>query len=341
MSYGLFLAHILSALLSAWLAIRLVARHFPIREVLLAPLFSVTSRELLHYGLPIMPSNVTKFLVSELPVMTLNQLLPGAAGATASAYYSIARRLSSILQSVRMTFEYVIAPMASEKDDNGDRHLLQEMFAFATRLSFVFAILIFTTLVVARNDILAALRPDFIAASTTIVILCFGRVVEASTGPASAIIEMLAHRMLPVVNALIGLTAQIAISLWLIPQYGVTGAAIAAATGLNITAFLSALQSWRLFDIKPFSVEILRPMTIAVLLSGAFLTANEYLISLPPPFTLVIAIAFLIFSSIILVRFGFRADDAAALGPLGKLARPKARHRIKALKAAQKTGRNA
>ncbi len=337
MSYGLFLAHIFSALLSAGLSIHLVAKYYPIQTVFKASINGPIARELMHYGLPIMPSNVIKFLISELPVLVLNTMLPGAAGASAGAYYSIARRLSSILQSVRMTFEYVMAPMAAEKDGHGDHHLLQEMFAFATRLSLIFAILICVLLIVGRNDILATLSPDFAASSNAIIILCFGRMVEAATGPASAIIETLGHRMLPVLNAIAGLVALIIISAWLIPIYGVSGAAVAAATGLNITAILNAIQSWRLFNIKPFSRDLWRPLTMATFMSAAFLSATSSFTPPPPPYNFTMAFVFLVFTTAVLVRYGFKADDAAALGPLSKLARRKHSDRINALKEGQKT----
>ena len=140
MTFGLFIAHLVSVILSALLAVRLIARHYDFAAVLKAPMFGEMGRELIHYGLPVMPSNLTKKLFAELPVMILNALLPGAAGAQAAGFYAIARKIASALQMVRMTFEYVMAPLAAEKDGRGDHHLLQDMHAFATRVAASFAI---------------------------------------------------------------------------------------------------------------------------------------------------------------------------------------------------------
>ncbi|MEX0299145.1 MAG: lipopolysaccharide biosynthesis protein, partial [Kordiimonas sp.] len=229
LTYGLFIAHLLSIFLSAILAAKLAARYFDLKSIISAPITGSTAREILQYGRLVMPAYLVKMLFSEFPVIFLNMLLPGSAGAAAGGFYSVARKIASALQAVHKTFEYVMAPLAAEKDGSGDHAALADMFAYATRLSITLILPFAAALLLARHDILSVMRPEFQAASTAIAILCVGRVLEAASGPSAVIIEMLGHRALPAFNGIMGFMVLVGIGSILIPKLGVTGAAIAAA----------------------------------------------------------------------------------------------------------------
>ena len=323
MTYGLFLAHLVSVVLAAGLALRLVAKHYNLKAVLSAPLTGPIAREMRSYGTSVMPANTIKKLFSEFPVMFLNFLLPGAAGAAAGGYYAVARKIASALQAVRMTFEYVMAPLAAEKDGHGDRAALHDMYAYATRLSICLALPFGGALVLARHDILATMDPEFQAAAAAIAILCLGRVVEAATGPSSAIVEMLGHRLLPAINGLAGLAALLGLGVWLIPQYGVTGAAVAAATGLNVTALLGLLEGHFLFRLWPYDKQIARPLLVSVLTTGVLMALVPVSANWPAPVGIVAAVAGFALAFLIIVRLGLSHDDAEALGRLGKVKKRK------------------
>ncbi|MFC3051362.1 lipopolysaccharide biosynthesis protein [Kordiimonas pumila] len=317
-TYGLFLAHLLSVIAAAILALKLVAKHYNFRAIIKAPLQGETPKEILKYCYAIMPANLIKRLFSEFPVMFLNFMLPGAQGAAAGGYYSVARKIASALQAVRMTFEYVMAPLAAEKEGHGDRKALDSMYGYATRLSVTIALPFGAALILARHDILAAMRPEFEAATAAIAILCAGRVFEAATGPSSSIIEMLGHRLLPPANGMAGLIVMLALGFHLIPLYGVTGAAIAAACGLNTTAGLSLIQAKFLFGLTPYNRQMLRPMAAAILLSGILLALVPYSFQWQPPYGIVTALFLLLVGLVGIIRFGLAPEDAAALGKIGK-----------------------
>ncbi len=317
LTYGLFVAHLISVILSAALALRLVSQFYNISNVWRAPLGGPIARELLHYGVSVMPANISKMLFSEFPVMFLNFMLPGAAGAAASGFYAVARKIASALQAVRLTFEYVIAPLAAERDGFGDHRALHEMYAFATRLSLCIALPFGAAVILARHDILAAMKPEFAAANAAIAILCIGRIFEAATGPATAIIESLGHKYLPAINSAIGFAVLVALGFYLIPLYSVTGAAVAAAIGLNVTALISLLQSMFFYKLSPYDRHLVRPLVTALVLTAGITALIPASTHWPTPMGIIIALSALFLMLALLVRYGLSKEDAAALGPLG------------------------
>ncbi|RMB04898.1 lipopolysaccharide biosynthesis protein [Eilatimonas milleporae] len=311
--YGLFLAHLVSTALAAILALRLVARHYDLRKLASAPMTGDMPRTVLLYGLSVMPAGFVKKLVSELPVIFLNFLLAGAAGAAAGGIYAVARKVASVLQLVRLPFDYVIAPIASETAAKGDSAQLADLFAFATRLSLALVLPLATALIAAGNDILALMRPEYQAAYAAIVILSAGRISETFAGPSPALVEMLAHRSLPAINGLAGLGTLAALSYALIPSFGVAGGALAAAAGLNITALLAFMELRLLFRLSPLTRSGL-PVILAAIIAGAAILAGGLLLRpYGPPWGLAWALVSFALSVAGIIRFVLPADDRAAL----------------------------
>ncbi len=319
LTYGLFVAHLLSIFLSAILATRLVARHFDLISMISAPMTGPICRELFRYGGSVMPAYLTKMLFSEFPVIFLNILLPGSAGAAAGGFYSVARKIASALQAVHKTFEYVMAPLTAEKGGIGDHAALAGMFAYATRLSITFALPLASALLLARHDILSAMRPEFQAASTAIAILCIGRVFEVPTGPSSVVIEMLGHHLLPAINGIVGFVILIGLGAILIPIHGVTGAAIAAAIGLNTTAYIALIQSKMLFNLQPFTAELARPGFMSLLFACVILVVSTQVSTSTAPVGIITAVTCLLLSITLLIKYGLSKSDVAPFGKLGRL----------------------
>ena len=280
---------------------------------------------MMAFAIMMTPANLIKKLNSDLPILLLNQLLPGAAGAQAAAIYGIGRRIASLLQVIRQSFEYVVAPYASFRHARAERQALSEMYAFTTRLISCLVLPIGVIVILIRHDLLAPFSKDYQVAGGVILILALGRIIEGLTGPSSALIEMMAGRLLPLFNGLAGLTTLFVLQYWLTPEYGAVGAAVAAAAGLNVTAILSLGESWIFFRLQPYRLSLLRPLAVS---SGAALIAGLVLpqiAKLGAAASVVAGVVAVALSLLVLVRWGFEPRDVAALGRVGRvLSRKKA-----------------
>ena len=136
---GLFVAHLCSLAITAVLCVRLLRRYYVFGELLRGGRGSETARNTFRAGLSILPSNVIARLFGDAPALILNLLLPGAAGAAAAGLFTIARKLSSVVQLVRVAFVYVLAPLAASAE-RADRAQVADIYAYATRLIAVIAL---------------------------------------------------------------------------------------------------------------------------------------------------------------------------------------------------------
>jgi O-antigen/teichoic acid export membrane protein len=317
---GLLIAHLISLSITAAACTRLLARHYDLRLLLRGRRVAGMTRETALAGLSVLPSNIIGRLFSDAPPVILNLLIPGAAGATAAGLYGIARKLSSLIQLVRMAFGYVMGPLASAVARH-DKKAIQPLYGFATRLSTVLALPLTATIVVAADMLVRLFGRDAAPAASLIVPLAVARAIEAVGGPAAAVQQVASRRMQPVLNSVAGLVVAALVAVVLLPVAGSVAMAIAVGTGLVVSSGFALWQLHRFDDLNPFQPPFARALGCAIgacLLVALILSAARLL-----PFAgrVVIALPTLFAGLWLSVRYGLDEDDKAAFGRLARTLR--------------------
>lgn len=312
-STGLLLAHLLSLLLVAILSIRLLGRYYDLRLMMRVQVPVSLRLNILLSGAALSPSAIARRILNDLPPIILNLILPGAQGATAAGLFGIARKVASVPLIVRQAFLYVLAPLSSAQAAL-DRAKIEPLYAFSSRLSVALVLPLGGLLILLASDILSLFGPGAEAAMAALVILTLGRVGEAIIGPATPIIEMTGHRILPLINSLIGICVWSVLAWIFAAERGPEGMAIAVSFGA-VTIALAAVIELKLSDgLQPFDRPFLRGL-IAGILGVACLALFGFLLEpLGAPVravTLFLSIAPLCW---VTLRFGLDRGDREALG---------------------------
>lgn len=319
--YGLFVSHLLGVAITALASFRQVNRQYDLKKVWAAPLAKAGLPELVRFGLPMVGTAMLKKFQTNFPAFILNLIIPGAQGATAVAVYSVARKIASALQGIRMSFDYVIAPLAAARNPLHDREALQDLYAFTTRQVCAIFIPATALLIALRDDIVAIVGPEFAAAGGLVAALAMGRAVEAFVGPSAALIEMLAKYRLPLINGLAGFAVTATLMFFLVPEIGAMGAAVASSFGLATTALASLAEARIIYGLNPYDRRIIRPLLFAALGAAVIVI----LVELAGPLGIAGRFAAggvgLIAAFYILLRVGLSDRDAAAFGKLARWVR--------------------
>ncbi|WP_374612121.1 lipopolysaccharide biosynthesis protein [Sphingorhabdus sp.] len=259
---GLLFGHLLSLALTAWLSWKLLARYFDTALLLRAPLPASLRAETLATGMAMLPPALARRAYNDLPPILLNAMIPGAGGATAAGLFGIARKIASIPLIVRQSFLYVLAPLASAQAAV-DRKEIAPLYSFSTHLSLLLAVPLAGFLILIAADLLTAFAPGAEAALMVLIILLAARAAEAALGPATPIIEMIGHRGLPLANSLAGLAIWLGLGIWLVPEMGATGMAIAVSAAVVLTALLAIVELYVAEKVSPFGHGFLRALFAA------------------------------------------------------------------------------
>lgn len=313
-SVGLMAAHLCSLAVTALLSIRLLGRYYDLKLLVRAPLPRGLVRNLLLSGLGLLPSNLARRALIDAPPVILNLMLPGARGATAAGLFEIARKISTVPLIVRQAFQYVLGPLASAQA-HVDRAQVAPLYHFASRVSTALVVPLAGLLVFAGVDILSLYRPEAQAALPLLFILVGARAFEAIVGPASAIVEMIGHRILPLLNSFIAIALWIGLAAWLVPAYGATGMAIAIGAATIASTYAATIELQISDGLNPFDRNLVQALALA-LAGCALMALAEYLLRGPARFA---ACAVLwAATSWLTLRFGLSRGDRLALGGLSR-----------------------
>jgi O-antigen/teichoic acid export membrane protein len=311
---GLMAAHLSSLALTALLCLPLLARYYDLRRILRAPLPPRLTGTMLLTGLALLPAALSRRLLIDAPPVALNLMLPGTSGAVAAGLFEIARKLSTVPLIVRQAFQYVMAPLSSAQA-HLDRAELGPLYRFAARVSTALVVPLSGLLVFAGADILSVYREEAQAALPLLALLVAARAAEAIVGPATPIVEMAGHRLLPLLNSALGVALGAALAAWLVPERGALGMAIAVAAATVLIAYAATLEL-RLSDrLSPFDRKLFQGLAIA-LAGVALMALAESLTRGPTRFALVLALWAA--TSWLALRFGLNRPDREALGALAR-----------------------
>ena len=318
---GLLYAHMISLAITMLLSIRLLAGRYHLPDMIGCLGDPGTFRKTLAAGLASLPYNATSRLFSDAPAMILNLTLPGAAGATAAALYIIARKISSLVQMIRVALAYVIAPLASNAASTGDRGAIVALYAFATRLSAVIAIPVTAGLILGAPAILNLFGPGAESASHAVMILCVARAMETMGGQAAQIQQVISRLHLPLVGSLAGMVLALATGYWTVPAWGLTGIAIAVGTGLIASAAMTIHQVDRHEGMHPFDRHFRTTLGRTLLIGAGEILLGSLSSHWPRSFALPYLCALTASAVWLSLKFALSTHDKPALGRFGRMLR--------------------
>jgi O-antigen/teichoic acid export membrane protein len=311
---GLVLAHLGSLALTALLCVPLLGRFYDLRRLAAAPLARVRFGLLIGTGLALLPANASRRLLIDAPAVILNVLLPGAQGAAASGLFEIARKIATLPLAVRQAFQYVMAPVAAHQA-RADRAMIAPLYRFASRVSTALVVPLAGLLAFTGRDILSVFGSEVMAALPLLYILVAARAAEAIVGPATPIVEMTGHRLLPLVNSLLGAAVWAALGLLLVPRYGAAGMAVAVGAATVAIAYAATLELRIAEGLSPFDSKLFRGLAVA-LAGVALMALAAHFTRGPLRFACVLALWAA--ASWCALRFGLVRGDREALGGLAR-----------------------
>ena len=249
---GLFIAHIISLFLTAILCVRLLRQYYRLDLLFTGAWWGECARHTFWAGLSVLPSNIVARIFSESPALILNQLLPGAAGAKASGLFTIARKLSSVVQLVRIAFVYVMAPLAASAE-KADRAQVAAIYSYAVRVIVAIAFPLAAVIAGGRYSILSLFGGQADVAAAAVVILVFGRALEAVVGISLPVLQVIAHYKHQITASVFGVAVAVLAGREIVgPLDALTGITLAMAIGFVTMALIPMIQLLVTDNLHPF-----------------------------------------------------------------------------------------
>ncbi|ETT46945.1 polysaccharide biosynthesis protein [Paenibacillus sp. FSL R7-269] len=235
----------------------------------------VPARELLAYGLPVMLGALAVPLIGLVDVFTVPRLLAGSGSSetAAMAQFGIYNRGLPLVQIVTMlatSLSVVFIPALAEAKYQRDEALIRTRTTLSLRWFWLLGLAASVGLAVLAEPVNTALYGDA-AGSGAMTWLAFTAAGGTVSIISAALLQGLGAVRAPALHLLAAALLKAALNLLLVPQQGITGAAIAGVAAHLFAAALNVLLLYRQGHLRLRAADVL--LKPAALLAGLGLVA--------------------------------------------------------------------
>ena len=146
----------------------------------------------------------------------------------------------------------------------GDLDDVRRVYAVATGWVVRLSLPAFVALLVVPGDLLRVFGGEVATGAAVTVILALGQLVNAATGPCGTVLNMSGRVALNMADNLVALVLNVLLNLWLIPAYGIVGAAAAWSASLIVVNIARVVQVRHLTGALPFTVGMAKGLAAGV-----------------------------------------------------------------------------
>jgi O-antigen/teichoic acid export membrane protein len=184
-------------------------------------------------------------------------------------YYSAAMALARTLLLGGAALTFVFLPMAAHLSQEGDLRLLRRWYTVSARWIVVVSLPLFLLFVLMPTESVQAIfGAKYLPATAALQVLSITGFVAAVVGPSNACLAGLGRDRANLLSATFSGVTNVAVSLALIPLYGVLGAAIAWGVARAIYPASNLVILQRDYGIQPFQAILWKPLVLTLAITG-------------------------------------------------------------------------
>lgn len=174
-----------------------------------------------------------------------------------AGFYAVAALIAGFIGFILMSVNLTVSPVFSTLYTSGDMRRLQRIVTQSTRIMVAVCLIMALSIVVLRNWLLSFFGPAFHQASSLLVLLSVGQVVNVFAGSVGTLLVMTGHERW-VVRGVGASTLLMAVMYpVLISQWGVNGAGVATIIGIAVWNLILVRQVYAQLGIDPTALGLL------------------------------------------------------------------------------------
>lgn len=210
--------------------------------------YSTGLRDILGRSAPMALSAISYFMMQSVDIMLLGKYLPFSD----VAHYGVAVKLATTVSLVLISVNVIIAPQISQFYAGDRLEELKRTVRKGAQLIMLFTVPGLLLLSLLAAFLLGLFGSEYVSAKEALWILLIGQFVNSFCGPAAIYLNMTGRQMRVQFILLGGLVLNVVLNLWLIPIYGLVGAALATAISMATWNLVAVGDIYRLDRVKTF-----------------------------------------------------------------------------------------
>ena len=211
-------------------------------------ILSYTTKEILKVSTPMAISAMAYFVMQSIDVI----ILAIYEGFDKLAYYSVSVKLATLIALALLSVNIVVAPKIAELYEKKKTKEMQEIIKKSTRIIFIISVVTLLFLVFFSETVLGLFGQNYLVAKQSLIILVFGQFFNSLSGPGAIYLNMTKRQGVLNKILLTGLIVNIGLNFYLIPSYGISGAAIATLISFVFWNLIIILYIYHKDRVKVF-----------------------------------------------------------------------------------------
>jgi O-antigen/teichoic acid export membrane protein len=226
---------------------------FP-RDTSFQPNYDV--KKLLRFSLPVVFIGFGHLLLTQTDRLMIGYFMSSVDVGRYSAAAMIAVQTSFVITA----FNIIFAPMIADLYNQRKIRELDGLFKIVTRWIVVLTLPLILVMVLSPKLVMELFGREFLPGAAVLFILAIAHFVNAATGSVGLIYIMSGKQDIEFVNILSMAALNIALNVWLIPVFGVIGAAIATGLSIVIVNIVRVIGIYKLIGIQPYTRKYFKPL---------------------------------------------------------------------------------
>ena len=252
---GAVCGFVVSWAVSAIFGLYLLKRIFPDIVSGLRPSYEV--RKLLRFSVPVLFVAFAYVLLGHT-----DRIMLGYFRASEDlGIYSAAAIISQQAGVITYSFSYIFCPVISDLYNRRELEDLERLYKTVTRWVVSLNLVILLLLIIFSKQIMGIFGSEFTSGWLVLVVLASVHLIGYSVGGALVgyVLRMSGKQDIELINATVMLVSNIVLNFWLIPIYGILGAAIATGVSYAIINTARIVEVYTLLGMHPYDTNYHKP----------------------------------------------------------------------------------
>ena len=239
---------------------------YQLRMPILSFNFPKNSKQILQYSALIILGGSTAVVLLEVDKVMINHYIE----IENVAYYSVAIFIATVISVPSRSMHQIAYPLTAEILNRNDKLELKNLYHRSALTLFIVSGLIYILIILNLNELYKLLPSEYAQGFTIVFLIGLAKVYDAVLGNNNAILyNSNYYKALLLLGVFLAIIT-ILFNMWLIPEFGLLGAAVASFTALFIYNTLKIVFVKVGFGILPFTSHMLKVFILLLALTLLF-----------------------------------------------------------------------
>jgi O-antigen/teichoic acid export membrane protein len=282
--FGIIFIFVASIIFGTMLSFHYLRRVFP--EILIRntkPVYE--QKKLFKFSSPLFFAGVLNIMIVWVNILMVGYFLTKED----VGVFSAAHRTALLTQVVLLSFNSIFAPIISDLYNRNEYIKLENLFKITAKWTFSISFPMILLVAFFSKQILYVFGEGFVRGASCLIVLAAGYLASNLVGSAEYVLMMTGKSIINFANSLVLLIMIVILNMFLIPEYGIIGAALSALFSFLLINMVRLIEVYLILRIHPYRIDYLKPLIAGTISICILYLVSKHSLGFTKPLVLMIA----------------------------------------------------